>query len=136
YHRAVRPCADVHPVSERCAGANSTTVSGGRGDVVASYRGRHVHLHRHGDAGQRSDLGAQHAGLRAMRAQLMNDARKTRGRCCAGSASVPLARLRPGTGTMPARPAGPGPGTGTMPALPAGPGQALVEFAIVATILL
>ena len=46
-----------------------------------------------------------------MRAQLMNDARKTRGRCCAGSASVPLA-------------------------LPAGPGQALGEFAIVATILL
>ena len=52
----------------------------------------------------------------------MNDARKTKGRSCAGSASVPLARLRPGTGKM--------------PALPAGPGQALVEFAIVATILL
>ena len=52
----------------------------------------------------------------------MNYARKTKGRCCTGSARVSLARLRPGAGRM--------------PAFPAGPGQALVEFAIVATILL
>jgi Flp pilus assembly protein TadG len=52
----------------------------------------------------------------------MNDARKTRGRSCAGGAGVSRARSRPGAGRM--------------PALPAGPGQALVEFAIVATILL
>ena len=52
----------------------------------------------------------------------MNEARKTWRRRCAGSASGTLAQLRPGAGKM--------------PALPAGPGQALVEFAIVATILL
>lgn len=37
---------------------------------------------------------------------------------------------------MPALPAGSGPGAGKMPTLAAGRGQALVEFAIVATILL
>ena len=52
----------------------------------------------------------------------MNDARKTWRRRCTWSARGTLARLRPGAGKM--------------PALPAGPGQALVEFAIVATILL
>src|SRR5438552_19207139 len=57
-----------------------------------------------------------------MRARLMNDAHKTRGRRCTGSASVPQSRPRPWTGQR--------------PALPAGPGQAMAEFAFVATILL
>src|SRR5437763_13975672 len=58
-----------------------------------------------------------------MRTRMMNDARKTKGRRCPGSASVPRARLRPRTGRMPALPGGPR-------------GQAVAEFAIVAAVLL
>src|SRR3989442_1572814 len=69
-----------------------------------------------------------------MRARLMNDARKTRGRRCTGSASGPHSRPRPWTGRRPALPARPW--TGRRPALPAAPGQAMTEFAFVAVILL
>src|SRR6266566_397939 len=81
-----------------------------------------------------------------MRARLMNYARKTRGRRCTGSASVPQSRSRPRTGRRPALPARPWTGrrpalparprAGRRPALPAGPGQAMAEFAFVAVILL